>query len=195
MAKKPRKTAQQIAADLMARKRQDFGSVNLQPDAADLERNADIEVTRAGQKRADQKVQEDSARRLDAFSSLKDGMDKGAYDAARRLERDLLMRRGEGDKGARTERVDCDAGRDLTDLIVAAGQACDYIKGRISRRDWWLLVELIEPPVDRGVWRQHVFYVTGEATPHGQAAAVRAACTNLRDAYEELDQAPQRRAA
>lgn len=199
MAKKsPRKeTPSQIAAKLLERKRQDFAAVNLPTDAAELIRNAAIEVNRAGAQRGAQKVNEDSARRLDAFSALKDGMDKGAYDAARRLERDILARRGEGDRGARSERVDCDAGRDIADLIVRAGQDCDYVKSRLSRRDWWLLVELIQPPVDRGHWRQHVFYITGEANPHAQAGCVRSASVNLRDVYEELDQrpTPQRRAA
>lgn len=189
-----KETPSQIAAKLAERKRQDFGAVNLSPEASALIRNADIEVTRAGENRADQKVQEDSARRLDAFAALKDGMVAGAYDAARRLQADLLTRRGEGDKGARTERVDCEGGRDLADLIVAAGQSCDYIKSRLSRRDWFLLSELIQPPVDRGDWRAHVFHITGESHPNSQGAAVRAACANLRDAYEELDVAPRKAA-
>lgn len=192
--KRPRKTAEEVAADLLARKRQRFEAVNLPPEVAELITGADIEVTRSGEKRGDQTVKEDSARRLDAFAALKDGMDKGCFDAARRLERDLLVRRGEGDRGQRVERVDCDAGLDLTDLIVAAGQSCDYIKSRLSPRDWWLLHELIQPSLERPDWRAHVAYVTGEANWNAQGALVRAVCLNLRDAYEELDVAPRRAA-
>lgn len=189
------KSPEQILAEAAERRRQAFAAVGLSAEMADLVTNSDIDVTRKAEQREGGKTVEDnSARRLDAFEALRSGMDKGAYDAARRLEADLLTRRGEGDKGQRLERVDCEGGRDLTDHIVAAGQACDYVKTRLSRRDWWLFNELIQPPVDRGTWRAHVFYVTGEENWNAQGAAVRAACTNLRDAYEELDMAPRKAA-
>jgi hypothetical protein len=193
---KPRKrikTASEIAAELMARKRQGLEAVNLPPELAELLNGSDVEVTRAGEKRADQVVKDDSARRLDAFSALKDRMDKGAYDAARRLEHDMLVRRGLGDRGQRVERVDCDAGRDLMDLMLIAGRSVDQIARRLSPRDWWLLCDLICPTTEReGGWRAHVAYITGETNWNVQGALVRAVCVNLRDAYEELDVAPRK---
>ena len=40
-------------------------------------------------------------------------------------------------------------------------------------------------PADAAAWRDAVAYVTGETHTHAQAAAVRAACVNLRDAYDK----------
>lgn len=194
MAKRRPSSPEEAHRKMLQARKKAFEAASLPTHMAELDKNANIEATRAGDKREGQTVKEDSARRLDAFASLKDGMDKGAYDAARRLERDLLVRRGEGDRGHRTERVDCEEGGDLSDLIVSAGEDCDYVKSRLSRRDWWLLHDLIAPNVERESWRAHVFYITGEANLNAQGAAVRAACTNLRDAYEELDMAPRRAA-
>lgn len=178
---------EEIQRKAAERRRKDFEAVGLSPEMADLVRNAGIEPTRAGDQREGQTVKEDTARRLDVFSALREGMAKGAYDAARRLERDMLVRRGLGDRGQRTERVDFESTLDLTDLIIIAAQGCDYVKARLSLRDWWLLNELIQPSYDRGDWRAHVLYVTGETNWNAQGAAVRAVCVNLRDAYEELD--------
>lgn len=195
MAKKTKPSSpEEIARKAAERRRKDFEAVGLSSEMADLVRNAGIEPTRAGDQREGQTVKEDTARRLDVFSALRDGMAKGAYDAARRLERDMLVRRGLGDKGQRTERVDCESSLDLTDLIILAAQSCDYVKARLSSRDWWLLNELIHPSYDRGDWRAQVLYVTGETSWNAQGAAVRAVCVNLRDAFEELD-VGQRKAA
>jgi hypothetical protein len=211
---KAARAAAKAAQAELDRKRQDFGAVNLQPDAASLLSQQSIQITRTGAKRDGQVVQENSVRRLDAFAALKESMEKGAFDAARRLERDMRMRRGDGDKGQRVERVDCDGKRDLTDLIITAGQNCDSVKSRLSPRDWWLLVEMIDPAVSRDGWckiwkdeqdveqragpfygwRAHVAYITGEINPNAQGAAVRAACVNLRDTYEALDVAPRKAA-
>lgn len=175
------KTPAQIAADRLAKRRLDFAAANMPADAAGLTSNADIEVRREGQKNVL------AARRLDAFDALKEGMAAGAYDAARRLERDIVMRRGEHDHGRPLERVDGDehAAFCRNDQIIAAGERVDAVMARLSERDGWLLTELIVPNSTRPTWRQTVFYITGETHAHAQGAAVRAACVNLRDAYDQ----------
>jgi hypothetical protein len=175
---KPKSPAE-ILAERSARRARDFEAVGLQPEAAGLPSSRQVEVRRAG--RANALV----ARRLDAFDALRDGMDPGAYDAARRLEEDMRMRRGEVEKGRSLIRVD---GRGdapaLLDRQLAAGRRVDAVLGRVGARDAWLLSELIYPPVERESWRETVRQVAGETHPHGQAAAVRAACANLAAAYD-----------
>jgi hypothetical protein len=45
-----RKTAEQIAAELLARRRQDFEAVNMDPDATTLPAYADVQIERQGRK-------------------------------------------------------------------------------------------------------------------------------------------------
>lgn len=184
--KKPRKTPEQIAMEAISKRALDLEAVNLQPEAAALALQADIEVTREGQGREGRKVDSNQARRLDAFAALRVGMAAGAYDAARRFELDLLTRHGVADRGKSMERVDCTGGH-ATDQIIAAGQRVEAVQDRMPPRDFWLLCELIVPPVDRGTWRDHCAYVTGERHTEGQAACVRSACLNLRDAYTAIE--------
>lgn len=184
--KKPRKTPEQLEAEELIRRSHDLEAVNLQPDLAVLPSGSDIEVTRKAERRGAQVVEQNTARRLDAFEALKDGMVSGAYDAARRLERDILTRLGLGPHGQPTgERVDCAKGR--VDAMMQAGIRCDEVQDRIPPRDWWLLLELIAPRIERPTWREAVAYITAELNPHAQGAVVRAACVNLRDAYTALE--------
>lgn len=183
---KPRKTKTpaQREAERIAKRAQDLEAVNVHGDAAVLPRQEDIEVTRQGEKRDGRKVDTDQARRLDAFAALKEGMAPGAYDAAKRLERDLHIRYGQHDYG-RPERVDCEqsaAGR--TDSMIAAGERVDAVLAKLGAQEGKLLTELILPQPQRQTWRQVVQHYTGETNPHAQCAAVRLACVNLRDAYE-----------
>lgn len=190
MARKAqRRTPAQIAADLAQRQRQRFEAVNLPAELAELITGADIEVTRAGEERDKQRVQEDSARRLDAFSALKEGMQKGCYDAARQYEHQILVRRGENDRGPSAERVNRTAGF-TTDAMVDAAIWLEAINARLAPRDWWLLSELISPSVGNPTWREAVAYITGETHTHGQGAAVRSMTVNLRDAIEAHEKAP-----
>lgn len=185
---KPRKTPEQIEAEKTLQRARDLEAVNVPPEAAALPRQADIEVTRAGQARAkgdDKKVDHDNARRLDAFEALRSGMAPGAYDAARRLERDMLTRLGLGDSGRQTDRVDGAFGS--ADRAFLAGAAVLAVFDRLAPRDGWLLTELIAPAIDRGTWRDHVAYITGETHTHAQGAIVRAVCVNLRDAYAAME--------
>lgn len=187
MAKKPaRKTPAQIAAELAARQRQRFEAVNLPPEIADLISGADIEITRAGEDRDKQRVQEDSARRLDAFAALKEGMQKGCFDACRQYEHKILVRRGENDRGPSSERL-CRTSGFTTDAMIDAATWLEAVNAILAPRDYWLLIELITP--SRPTWREVVTYITGETHVHGQASAVRAMSVNLRDAIEAHEKA------
>lgn len=182
------KTPAQILAERIAARAQNLAAVNVPSDLATLPHGDDIEVTRAGDKREGKRVDEDSARRLDAFSALKEGMKPGCYDAAMRLERDVLIRVGAGDRGRHLERVDGSSNFDHTDRLVKAGRDVDAVKAALPHRDFWLLSELIAPSKDHdGGWRGAVYHVTGEHNWNAQGAAVRAACVNLREAYDKLD--------
>jgi hypothetical protein len=172
-----------IATERLARRARDFEAVGLSASAAGLASNDAVEVRREGRSHAE------GARRLDAFEALREGMTPGAYDAARRLERDLTVRFGEHDRGRAMVRVDCDGGvgPGRTDQMLAAGQRVDLVLGRLGRRDGWLLLELIRPSPDtwlaRPTWRAVVAHITGEENDRGQAAIVRNICANLAEAY------------
>lgn len=174
------KSPEQILAERIASRATDLQAVNLPGELATLAAGADIEVRRESQRNTL------VARRLDVFDALRDGMAPGAFDATRRLERDIRMRRGEHDHGRPVQRVQGDdyAAHCRNDQIIAAGERVDAVMKRLAPRDFWLLTELIIPVASRPTWRQAVAYITGEVNPHAQAATVRAACVNLRDAYE-----------
>lgn len=180
------KSPEQMAAERVAKRAQELEAVNIPADAASLRHGEDIEVTRQGQKRGDQKADQDGARRLDAFEALKVGMVQGAYDAARRYEHQMLVRRGENDRGPASQRVDRAAGF-TTDAMIDAGRWLDAVDERLPPRDWWLLRELICPTRDHGGWRGTVSFITGEGHTHAQGAAVRALAVNLRDASLSAD--------
>lgn len=176
--KDPPKSPEQVMAERLAKRRQEFEAVGLQAEAANLATAAMLEV------RPDSRKNALSARRVDVFDALKDGMASGAYDAARRLERDMRMRRGEHGSERSTERVD--EGVSLYgrhDRIIAAAERVEAVLSKIGERDAWLLSELIYPRIER-TWRQIVAHITGESNPIAQAAAVRSACANLAQAYE-----------
>jgi hypothetical protein len=175
---KPKSPAQ-ILAERAARRACDFEAVGLAPEAASLATSAAIEVKRAG------RTNTTMARRLDAFDALRDGMEPGGYDAARKLEADLRLRRGEADHGRNLIRVDGGGeGPVLLDRQLAAGRRIDAVLGRVGARDARLLCELIYPSAERAGWRETVAKVTGETHQHAQGAVVRSACANLAAAYE-----------
>lgn len=182
--KNPQLIASEKARKALEQRLRDFGAVNLQPEAATLPANAEVEVRRESQEHVE------SARRADVFDLLRSGLAVGAYDAVRRLERDIVMRRGEHDHGRPLERVSGDEHSAFcrNDFILAAGERVDQIVRLLAPRDWWLLHDLI---TSRKPWRDTVAYITGETHDHAQAAAVRSACVNLRD----LAQRKIRRAA
>lgn len=188
------KTPEQIAAEKKAQRERAFEVVGLQPEAASLPTSADIEVTRDGEQRDGdgKKVAVNSAMRTDAFTALRQGMDVGAYDAARRLERDILKRRNESDKGRPMERIDTGLFVPRAVLaLIEVGKTVDSVLSKIGDRDAWLLHELIAPRKETAIrctsWRDTVAYITGETHHHCQGAAVRAACANLKAAYDRHD--------
>lgn len=183
------KSAAELEALRIVKRAQDLEAVGLAPDAAVLETQADIEITRTAEKRDGRTVQENSARRLDAFEALKATMAPGCYDAARRLERDLLIRAGQADRGQPMMRVDGGPDPDHARALrmIAAGDRVDAVLGRLSERDVWLLTELIVGCPERREWRGSVAHITGEVNPNAQGAAVRAACVNLRDGYAAVE--------
>lgn len=184
--KSPHDITASRAARLAVERARDFAANGLQPEAAALAANSNIEVRRAGGRHAE------GARRADAFDALREGMARGAYDAARRLEADMITRRGEQTSGGRTlMRIDCaggGAGPDggaVSRLDRARGAAAriDAVLGRVGARDAALLGELITPTQAGRSWRETVRAVTGEENPVAQGAVVRAACANLAMAY------------
>jgi hypothetical protein len=176
------KTPEQIAADKASARALAFAEVGMQAAASTLKANADIQ--------AEAKTREHTARarRMDAFEHLKEGMGKGHYDAARRLERDITISRGEHDRGRSLDRVDNDKATDRTDAMIAASKRVEHALARIGERDGWLLTQLIAPAIHVALsattWRDVVSYITGEENPHAQAAVVRAACANLAAVYD-----------
>ena len=177
------KRREDLSAKILARRMQDMEAVNLQPAAACLETMQSIEIVRAGKT-----AKHDQARRQDAFLALRDGMGPGHYDAVRRLERDLLVRAGAGDRGPLTQRVDRDRKHDFVDVQVRAGERVDKVMARLGKRDQWLIQELLKPASpEHPTWRDVVYYITGEANPHAQAAVVRMSVANLFLAYREVD--------
>lgn len=186
--KKP-KTAAEISAELLANRMRNFAAVGLSPSQAVLANNDDVQVNRENQEHIE------TAKRLDAFEALKDSMKgkafAGCYDAARRLERDQIIRRGEHDRGRHLDRVDNgreSSERSRLDQIIMAGEDVDAVLARIGVLDRELLKLLTNPPRGRfDHWRQVVAFVTGERNGNAQGAVVRYACVNLRDAYGEVD--------
>lgn len=179
-------------AKALAERVQDIEAVGLPAEAATLPQHANVEITRGGKAREGRRVEGNSARRLDAFAALKDGMRPGAYDAAKRLERDMHIRYGLHDHG-RPERVDCEPqATDRTDKMIEAGERVDAVMSKLGEQEGKLLRDLISPQAQHTTWRDVVLAHTGEANPHAQCAVVRAACLNLRDAYGRR---PMRRAA
>jgi hypothetical protein len=184
--KSPRKTPEQIAAELLAKRLQDFHAVGLPAGLAALPAGSNIEITRTAEKREGQTVEANSARRLDAFTALRRMMEPGCYDAGRKYEHQMLVRRGENDRRTAMERVDRTSGL-TSDAMVDAALWLEAVDAMLSRRDRRMLLELIEPTKAWASWRDLVQAIAGEKLEHAQAAAVRAMAVNLRDAIDEVE--------
>lgn len=189
MPRRKPSTPQEIAAKRLERRRADFEAVGLQPDAAALPTAAAIEVVRKSQKT------EQTARRTDVFLALCRGMEAGAYDAARRLERDLMTASGVRDPDHLPPGVTGGPGvRDWTDTMIAASRRIARLKETMPEREFWLMSELIAPQrPDAGApreWRDTVAYITGEELADAQPALVRNACVTTAWAYGVLDGGP-----
>ena len=203
MPRKPSDPAT-IARRTAERRRKDFASVDLAPEAADLPQNAAVlvePVTRADPG-AGVKGNEKRAQRQDVFARLyaRSALTTPQLDAVRRLERDMAERRGEGDGGGGGlgTRVDCARPIPVSDRSIAAAERVEAAFARIGRRDAELLTELLEPrrvlTTEAERWRVVVRLITGETHSHAQGAAIRAAADNLAQAYRECDHSPRRAA-
>lgn len=197
------KTPDQIQAEKLKARKRDFEAVNLPADAAELPNHQGVVITRAGEKREEdgqdaKRVDEDQARRQDAFAAMQASMRKkefvGAYDAARRFERDVFVMMGLNDRGASLDRVDCSTAGDRTDAMIAASYRVRDVKARLSERDWWLANDLIVPNGEDATWRHTIRRICGEENWNAQGAVVRALCVNIRDAYRAQDMAPSKAA-
>jgi hypothetical protein len=187
MTRKPRQKPKDPQVASAERRAKAFADVGLQRESSVLTANSDLHAERQDRNH------EARARRMDAFEALKEGMTPGAYDAARKLEADIITANGEHDRGRNFNRVDCESTRDRTDAMVDASFRVDLALGSIGQRDGWLLTELISPSVQTRLscnsWRMIVAYITGEENPHAQAAVVRGACANLAAAYGKMREA------
>lgn len=212
MPRKKRDTPEQAAAKAAEKRAQErragFESVGLSPEAADLDQNEGVVVEQM--KRTDAKAgergNEKRARRDDVFDMLlrSEGVEaeeahrrRAALVAVRRLEKDILIRMGDGDRGQ--SRVDSGFGGGRTDAQIDAGIRLDAVLARIGRRDAELLSELISPfkVISNAPqrWRVVAVRLTGELNAMAQAARIRGACDNLAEAFFDIDRKPRRAAA
>jgi hypothetical protein len=187
---------------------------NWGPDVGHLSTQLDVSIVKAGRK-----VQ--TARREDVFDRLLRAPDKAEdtdryaamLDAVRRLEGDMIERRGDGGNGGSVEFIDGRGSRELvTQRMLDAAKRVEAVMAVCGFRSAALLRELIEPKqvvVESLVsknsdgdearqavsgperWRQVVVVMAGERHSNSQGAVVRAACDNLMLAYREIDQRPR----
>lgn len=134
--------------------------------------------------------------RLDVFDLLKGraALSGHAYEAARRLERDIAAWLGvDRDTAARGGGGEVSL---TSDRRLIAGDRVTAATGRIGARDGTLLSALIQPQFDGQAqrWREIVQRITAETNEHAQTAVVRSACENLAQAYVAIDYAATSRA-
>lgn len=173
----------------LAKRSQALAAVGMQPEAAGLPQHDAVETTRMGEERetGNKKAGHDVAKRVDAFLALRDGMEVGCYDACRRFEREVLESLKQADRGPRTERVDCDDGRDKEFRFIASAVSVAKVRQRLAERDFWLLSELVSPSIEGETWRQTVGRITGEENWNVQGGIIRHVSVSLREAYDALD--------
>lgn len=182
--------AEQRAREKVADKTPEAWGANV--SSLTMPANANVAVTM--DKVKSRQVQ--TAKRMDAFAALESGMPTASYVAARRLQTDITIRKGEQDRGRNFDRVDCDAPTDRTDAMIAAAKRIEAVLARLGGHTQWLLSELASPSdvirLNHQSWRSIVQYITGEEDAMAQAGAVRHACKELALVYAELDRAPRR---
>jgi hypothetical protein len=158
-------------------------------DQLALERHADVAATRDARGRVAHAHRADVFERLHERGSLSDAQ----LAAVRRLERDMGVRQGSYGAPVNLLKVDSQ-GRPggATERMLEAGERVEAALAASGPRSALLLRALLDAAVLKGeaaAWREAVRRETGEENPHGQAAAVRAACDNLQLAYQDLDRA------
>lgn len=121
--------------------------------------------------------------RLNCFNALlpQGGADRQAIDWL-----DDVIRTAAGENGCERRpdfiRASNDGapGQNVSADMIAAGEVLTVVTEALAPRDARMLFELLKPDADLITrWRGVVQTCTGEANPHAQAAAVRAACASL----------------
>lgn len=216
MARKRRKqmTPQEIALQLAERRaaereaarRLEYG---INDEALGLAANDDVKAVKDKRKGGIQ-----TAHRDDVFDRLL--KNDGHMRAIRRLEQDIGEQHGESYREGQRVHVDNSQyppGQNVNQAAIEAGKRVAAVKAKLNARCWILLHDLIRrsevgfPANDRVTegeahrqrverkdsnpfdWRRVVYHLTAEKNEQAQGARVRAACTDLADAYADIDHA------
>lgn len=159
-------------------------------DLAEKERNRE-EIARLRQSGAKVNVDPRTGKlvgawRLDVFGMLfqRGSITEAQHDAVCRLEALLHVALGFSTPERRPDHIRASTigapGQNVTQAMIDASRELRRIEERMHPREYGMLTDLLEgqAAIYRR-WRAVVERRTGEATPHGQAAAIRAACENL----------------
>lgn len=131
------------------------------------------------------------ARRIDVFQLLieRRALDQDAFDAVRAYEEDLAMAQGYLTPERQIDHIrgstEGAPGQNITQYAIDASKRLQWVRDRMSRRDYRLLEALLnDHSAILSRWRHTVQEITGENRDECQAAAVRAMAENLRDVRE-----------
>jgi hypothetical protein len=196
--------AERRAAEREAARRLEYG---VNDEALALPANDEVRVVRDKRKGGVQ-----TAHRDDVFDRLLRA--DGQMRAIRRLEQDIAEQHGEAYREGQRVHVDTSQyppGQNINEAAIKAGKRVAAVKAKLGARCWILLHDLIRRsvvgfPANDGLtegeahrqrverkdsnpfdWRRVVLHLTGEENEQAQGARVRAACTDLADAYADID--------
>ena len=198
--------AERRAADREADRRLEYG---VNDEALALPANDEVRVIRDKRKGGVQ-----TAHRDDVFDRLLRA--DGQMRAIRRLEQDIAEQHGEAHREGQRVHVDTSQyppGQNVNEAAIKAGRRVAAVKAKLGARCWMLLHDLLRRsevgfPANDGLtegeahrqrverkdsnpfdWRRVVLHLTGEENEQAQGARIRAACTDLADAYADIDHA------
>lgn len=195
MSRKPkiRKTPEQIAAELMERRRQDFDAVNLSPDSASLPAFADVETERQNRKAAANR-----AWRSNVFRLLleRQTITPSHHEAAYQLIDDWAAWKGlDGKASTFGQAVDGGSGcaELVTDRMIKAGRRVTHALGSVGGTSAVILRAFMVATVeeDRAMAWRGIMERIGIAKREHQTRYFVAALEELRAHYQE----PRRAAA
>lgn len=184
--RKPKKTAQQIAADLEARKARKIEVTRLraQPDLH-VNATSNYEIV--------------SIQRLDVFELLlqRKAITREQREAVRRLEHEQAVALGEERQGGGMEYIDRSStpGGPTQAMLDAAALVREVLTGCGAVNARLLTALTAHQAAIFTRWRETVEKVTGETRPECQTAAIRSACANLAEAWVAFDYRKRERAA
>lgn len=184
--RKPRQTADQIAAELEATRRR-------KRELAELQRQPDLMI------KATPNHEIISIQRLDVFSLFlqRKTITIEQFNAVRRLEHEQAVAIGAEGQGHGMEYIDrgSSPGGPTQAMLDAAALVREILAncGAVNARLLTALTEHQAAIFTR--WRETVEKVTGETRPECQSAAIRSACANLAEAWVAFDYRKRERAA